>query len=183
MSGLVTLAEARAALRLGREDTTLDAELGRIIDSATELIETHFGVGIQRSFTEAHWGQTNVLWLNRYPVVSLTAVTVDGVALGDLSHYVLPSDTFGAMYGHAHRPSKPKGCVVQYVAGNFATASAVSAHWKEGALMQIRHMWRPYQENTGEVNEFDTAQVSTNTAGLARGLMAHFHGNHLPGLA
>jgi hypothetical protein len=80
---LVTVAEARAALRLGREDLALQPELERLITSATRLIDQHFGAMVVRTVTSELHNDPVVpyLHLRQGPISSVTSVSVDGVAL------------------------------------------------------------------------------------------------------
>lgn len=181
-SDLVTLDEARSALGLGRGDTAQNPAISRLIGSATELIEAHMGYGVQREVVETSDGGQYRLQLQAWPVVSITSVTVDGTAV-TTEDWVISLPNYGEVVGNLHRPSGPQEMVITYQAGRFADTASVSDLWKEGCMIQLRHQWQNYQEQTGEVNEFDTAAIARTQAGPARNLFEHFAGAHLPGLA
>ena len=179
---LISLAEARAALGLGRGDTSNNPALERLISAASDLIDAHMGCGVLREVVETSEGGTYRLQLKHWPVDSITSVTVDGATI-DTSDWVVPSDSYGEVIGNLHRPAVPHRMVVTYQAGRFADTASVSGLFKEGCLIQLRHTWQNYQEQLGEVNEFDTAAIARTQAGPARNLFEHFAGAHLPGLA
>lgn len=176
---LVTVFEARAALRLGFEDTTLEPELGRLITSASRLIDSHFGAMVTRTVTaEKHDAPRfgRYLQLRQSPVSSITSVTVDGVALAATGYQLIEGD-FQEYLARVsgYRPiswssARLQGISVTYVAGRYASTAAVPALVKDACIVQLRHMWRPTQHGVGDVNEFDTAAVAQITAGMARGL-------------
>jgi hypothetical protein len=185
---VLTLDEARSALRLGQTDVELLPELERLITSASLLLDSHIGPIVQRTVVEYHDRPPGTtLTLNTGPVASITSVVEDGVTL-PASSYLLRRDGDTA-HGQIERVMsavsspwlaiRPQGIVVTVVAGRMTSttdSSALAAHCKAGAVLQLQHMWRPYQHGAGVVSEFDTAAVATITQGLGRGVLEHFHG-------
>lgn len=182
---IVSLETARAALSLGRTDVSKQPDLERLISAASQVVEDHAGVVIKRSITESHDGVNYALTLRHYPVVAITAATVDGTAMtaGQLADYIVPTDNYGQVEGNYARPIYPNGLSITYTAGRFDAVADVTGYWREACLIQLRHMWQHYQEQVGEVNEFDTAAVAGTQAGPARGLLTYLHGSTMPGLA
>jgi uncharacterized phiE125 gp8 family phage protein len=90
----------RVKLELDIEDSESDALLGAKLDEATSDIEAHIGRTLSRAtLTQTFWGEpycTEYLMLDRRPVVSVTSVTVDDIAI-DASEYRLDKDT-GQIY-------------------------------------------------------------------------------------
>lgn len=175
---LVSAAEARSALVLGAEDVSLQDELARLITSASRLIDTHFGAMVAREVTEKHDPPRNGLYLQlrQSPISSITSVTVDGVAV-DSSGYQIVEGGYGEFLARVSgytpvwwQSARLQGITVVYQAGRYATTSVVPSIVKDACVVQLRHMWRPTQYGAGTVNEYDTAAVATDTAGLARGL-------------
>ncbi len=177
---LVTVAEARAALRLGREDLALQPELERLITSATRLIDQHFGAMVVRTVTSELHNDPVVpyLHLRQGPISSVTSVSVDGVALTSGQYQVVQGGYQEMLCRVAsYQPTlwlsrRLQGISVTYVAGRYATTSAVPAIVKDACMVQLRHLWRPTQHGvtSADVNEYDTAAVAPTSAGLARGL-------------
>ena len=191
---VVTLDEARAALRLGQTDTKLQPQLERLITSASYLLDQNYGPMVRREITEtirsSDRQSSDELFLTRYPVASVTSITIDDTVL-DASEYELRLEggqSFGviARLSNGVRVSWSNEAEVVFVAGRMTTTtdtSQLAAHCKQGAILQIQHMLRPMQHGVGETNEFDTAAVFANTQGLARGLNEHFHGLRRIGIA
>lgn len=175
---LITTAEARAALVLGFEDVSLQAELERLVTSASRLIDTHFGAMVVRTVTEKHDPPRHMpyLQLRQNPISSVTSVTVDGTVLASTGYQIIEGgygESLARVSGYvpiAWTSARLQGITVVYVAGRYATTAAVPALVKDACVLQLRHMWRPTQYGAGTVNEFDTAAVGGVTAGLARGI-------------
>ena len=177
---IVAIQEARSALRLGREDVALEPELTRLITSASRLIDHHFGCMVVRTVTsELHDDPGSpFLALRSGPVSSITSVTVDGTALtsGQTQKYVGGyGELICRVSSYVPAPwysRRLQGISVTYVAGRYATTSAVPALVKDACLLQLRHMWRPTQHGVSVQpdSEFDLAVASTGQQGMARGL-------------
>lgn len=82
---LVTLAKTKA--RLGISVTTYDTKLTEIIDEVSQLIVDYLGYDLaKQTYTETLAGnQRPYLLLARLPIVSVTSVSYQGVAVSDTS--------------------------------------------------------------------------------------------------
>jgi len=184
---IVTIAEARGAIRLGFDDVSLEPELTRIITSASRLIDHHFGCMVVRTVTaELHDDPCRpLLQLRQGPVSSITTVTVDGTALTAGQTQIVAGgygETICRVNSYTPAPwysRRLQGISVTYVAGRYATTSVVPAVVKDACILQVRHMWRPTQHGLAEnvAGEYDTAATAGVPSGLARGvkqLLAEF---------
>lgn len=134
---VVSLAEAKRHLNI--TTTASDDELRRFLDVATDLCEKVAGRPLRRlAFSESHDGGRTWIPLRRPPVVSVTTVTQDGVAVTD---YVVREDagliakgTYDALEDWE---SGAGNVVVDYVAGS--TVPAATA--EQAVLEALRHLW------------------------------------------
>lgn len=114
---------ARVKQELGITGTTYDTLLGHKIDEATSDIEAHIERTLARAtLSQQFWGEGTgeYLVLDRTPVVSITSVTVDGVAV-NTSEFRLDAEA-GILYrlDSSGYPSFWSWCgtvVVVFVAG------------------------------------------------------------------
>ena len=83
VDGLVTLAEARAALGWAATDTSNDSQLERYVEAATPLVEFHTGPLIQRSRVFTFDGGSSTIVV---PVrfASVTSIVESGVTITDV---------------------------------------------------------------------------------------------------
>lgn len=182
---LLTLSEAKEALRVGDEDVSLDPELVRLITAASRLIDTHFGAMVNRTITaELHDNpRSGLLRLRRSPVSSITSVSVDGTALSAGSYQVVKrgyDEWLARTAGYQMTPwmsVRLQGISVTYVAGRYASTAAVPALVKEAAVAQCRHWWRPTQHGVSESEGFGVP-LAIQQAGVApgvKGMLAEFY--------
>lgn len=137
---LVGLAEVKDHLNIPAADTSADEELRGFILSACDVVEDVVGVVARRSFTQTLSGRgERSLLLSRRPVISVTSVTVDGVALASTDYSVTPHGVLTRTAGRW--PSGVDNIVVVYVAGR----SVVPAGVLDGTKELIRINWRPQQ--------------------------------------
>ena len=110
----VTQAEIRKFLKIETAKITMNDVLDMIADGISTAINDYLGVPmINESFTEIYDGWTNyddvrgnTLYVNKYPIVSITSIADDDVAIASTGYYlyknegriVLKDDTFTADY-------------------------------------------------------------------------------------
>jgi len=110
----VTQAEIRKFLKIESAKTTMNDVLDIIADGISTAINKYLGVTmINTEYTEIYDGWTNygdargaILYVNKYPIVSITSIADDDVALASDGYYlyenegkiVLKNDTFTADY-------------------------------------------------------------------------------------
>lgn len=105
-STIVTLAEMRAFLNIPTAQTGKDDLLIDLLDSYNAEMEEYLGVAmINSTYTETYDGNgTDSLFLNHYPIISVTTLTIDDVAQtlntdyyihGEEGYIKLEDDTFG----------------------------------------------------------------------------------------
>lgn len=121
---LTTIDRVKSELSITDVDTARDNLLGVKIAEASADIEAHSGRIFSRAgLTERFWGDPGVseyLCLERYPVATITSVTVDGVLVA-ASEYRLDAET-GILYrldanGYPCIWSWCKDVVIVYAAG------------------------------------------------------------------
>lgn len=143
---LITLDEARAALRIPDSVTGPDADLSTLyIPAITAMVEDVTGPVVQRPVTQTlHGGGAVVL---AHMPTSVTSVTVDGIALteftADLSAGIIRAGTSTSVT--AFSPGL-NAVVVAYVAGIAATTEAVPAPIKLAARLILAHLWQVDQQ-------------------------------------
>ena len=170
---VLSLAEAKAAI--GQDTTSDDATLPPVITAVSLALDEGAGPIVVRTLTDEVYdgGQTDIQ-LAQWPVTSITSVTeYDGTTA-----QVLTAETNASkpVYGYRTEPyrGQPTGLlgptvirrgsgadarfpadrsnvVVTYVAGRFATTSAVSELFKEAARITLMHWWRTREQGTFEV--------------------------------
>lgn len=72
---LMSLADARASVKLPLADTSKDETLRDYIDAVAAVIEDLWGSVVPRTHTELHAGGAAAILLNHRPVISITSVT------------------------------------------------------------------------------------------------------------
>ena len=80
---IVTLAQMRAFLNIPTAQTGKDALLIELLDAYNNKIENYLGVAlINVAYTESYDGDgSDSLFLNHYPIISVTSLSIDGTAL------------------------------------------------------------------------------------------------------
>jgi hypothetical protein len=131
----VLLADAKAFLNL--TTTTNDAELQDMLDRAESILARRVGPLAPAAVEgEVHTGPGPLL-LKRYPVISVTSATSDGVAVNDLD---LDVDT-GRLYGTFS--SARRGVKVTYTEGR----SVLPLDLEAAVLELTRHLWQSQRGN------------------------------------
>jgi hypothetical protein len=148
----VGLAEVKDRLNIDPTDTAYDDELRGFILSASEVVEDIVGVVARRTFTETYsgCGERTVL-LRRRPVLSITAVTENGVTVPPSQYSVDSAGVLTRRVGFAAGRWLwgVDNINVVYVAGRTAGPWSVIDATKE----LIRINWRPQQG--GNYSPFD----------------------------
>lgn len=139
---LVELAEAKHFLNIPPANTAHDEKLRSLIASVTDVVEDITGVVVRRSFTEVYsgFGEPAIL-LRRRPVISVTSVSENGVALAASEYSV---NSFGVLtkatsYAAGRWLSGVDNIGVTYVAGRLAPTPSIL----DGARDLIRVNFRP----------------------------------------
>lgn len=142
---LITLDEARKALRLPASDNTNDTDLEMYVSAVTEPVEDVIGPGVSQSFTRNFDGGRNSIVLLGHGGVSVTAVTESGNPLTADSDYVVDT-VAGILMRGTYLAPRPffygrQNIVVTWTAGPFATTASVSPTVKLAARIILRHLW------------------------------------------
>lgn len=182
---LITLAEGRSALNQGSQ-TANNTEITALITAVSVRIDSSGeGVGpvvIRTVTSETHDGRGCTVQLDEWPVDSVTTVTEDGTVL-DSDQYLIDKTT-GELhrrdgdYDYRWEPGRAT-VVVTYEAGRVANTAAVGLHYKQGAYLLLKHMWRAEQWNTTGFTgggEFDTPQVAYPSFGIPNAVTDWFGG-------
>ena len=97
---LCTLSDVKTMLNISLEDTTQDSKLNLLIKQYSALIEGYIGYKLARAnYTEEVHCENNrqVVYLNHFPVQSVSSVTVGGEAITDFK--LFPEYTrWGGLY-------------------------------------------------------------------------------------
>lgn len=140
---LVGLDDVKKHLNIADTNTTYDEELRGFIASVTDVVEDVVGVVVRRSFTETYNGHgQRAILLRRRPVVSVTSVLEDGVAVAASDYLVTAAGVLTRTYGRWG-----DSVTVTHVAGRPVTPASVL----DGAKELIRINWRPQTGGNGSV--------------------------------
>lgn len=143
---LLSLAEAKDAMRIPTTDTTRDATLaGTYIPAITSVVEDVVGPVVHRTVTHTSRGDVPSILLHALPIASITSVVVDGLALTAGTGYVVDLANGIVYAGSASSRSTFAGgigsVVVTYVAGVCATTAEVPENVKLAARMILADQW------------------------------------------
>lgn len=157
---VITLTEAKTAT--GITTTTWDTPLAQAVTAISRQLDTLCGPIVNRTITnETHSGGHWTIQLRHRPVASITTVTeYDGTNARTLTaetNAAKPTDaylhdgTLGTLRsGLLRRRSNDtdewfepgrRNIEVTYVAGRAANTAAVSARFKQAAVMMLRNIW------------------------------------------
>jgi hypothetical protein len=145
---IVTLAEAKAQLRIDPADTADDAELQAYVDAITSVVEEykHEIVEQRRISEDLDLCDRRRFRLWSAPVVSLVSVaSVDGSTTWDVSNMRL--DTSSGLVRVLSGPAVSGLVEAVYLAG-YAT---VPERYKRGALVILQHAWETQRGSSGPV--------------------------------
>lgn len=148
---IVTLGEAKTELNI--TGTSYDPVLQRWISAISDLVDALCGPVVARTITdEQHDGNGTVLFLRRWPVLSVTTVTEyssgTATALAAESLATAGDYLFNADLGTVTRRSSwskstfaASGVLVTYEAGRYADTASVGDRWKTAVLAILRRFW------------------------------------------
>ena len=142
---IVSLADAKAHLNI--TTTTDDEELRRFLAVATEMAERYCNRALRRkTISETHDGDTEALLLRSRPVLSITTVTENGVALA-ATDYTL--DATAGLLLRGSTTAELEWCdgrqniTVAYVSG-YTDPPQVA---QQAVLELTRHLWQTQRGN------------------------------------
>ena len=139
---LISIEAARVAIGLADDDASHDAALEPLIDQASATIVAFIGQPLARqTYRETVWSRTatDSLILSRFPVVSVTSVEVDGVAI-DADDFRVELAT---AIVHRRSPTRcgpfwPAGeTVIEYAAG-YELPTDLPADMQRAAILMLR---------------------------------------------
>ena len=190
--GVVSLDEVKAHLNIPSTDTTLDEELRRFMDAATDLAENYTGIILgQRTFTdETYDGQNEFLRIINPKVISIISVVENGLTLNSNQYFMdhtgqrlyrIGSGTLYSSNSYGYWAPGIQNIKVTYKAGFINPPSAI----RQGVLEIIRHLW---QTQRGAMNVMGRniegdQMYSAPTYSLPRRAMELLDPASLPGLA
>jgi hypothetical protein len=190
VADILTLTEARAALRKVAMDTVDDADLlGYYIPAVTQLCESVAGPIMTASKSRTFNGGGPSLQLPS-PAASVTSVTQAGQNLSATTDYTVDLAAGIVYCGQfpvwaTFLPSL-QNIVVNYTVGYAATSAAVTANHKLAARIILRQLWQ--SDMQGQRPQFgtqdtDTVQVPTGFAIPRRAWELLRPANTMPGFA
>lgn len=150
MADILSLDEARKAIRVPQNDTSKDADLqATYIPAVTAVVEDLVGPVMQATRTFTTSGGDRLLILPTEPV-SITSMVESGVTLVADTDYVV-SLVAGIIYrGSSDAPlnyaTGTQNVVVTYVAGPYAASTNVPANIKLAARIILAHLWQADQQ-------------------------------------
>lgn len=155
---LLSAAEARAAVAIDTSDTSQDANLAIYNTAVSERLDELCGPVVQRTVTsELHNGGSYFIQLYNRPVASVTTATeyvgTTGTTLTAESNASKPSSAYmletrtGILRrrtdgGDTRFATGRQNIAITYVAGRYATTSAVGERFKLAAQIMLSHIWR-----------------------------------------
>lgn len=154
---LITYAEGLDAIQQDSlADSDDEAALERIITGVSRQVDRDWGPMVARSVTALHDGGHPIVFLEQYPVSSITTVyertgttqttiTAENYASPTANDYLLDAAT-GRLWrrsvgGDYCWATGRRNITVTYSAGRYASTSAVDSHVKLAAKIAVRHVW------------------------------------------
>jgi hypothetical protein len=190
--GIVSLDEVKSHLNIPSTDSTLDEELRRFIDSASDLAESYVGQVLgRRTFTdELYDGGTEFIRLRNPKAISITSVYENGILIPSSNYvidytgqrlYRIGSGTLYATNSYGYWTQGMNNVSITYVAGYVNPPAAA----KQGVLEIVRHLW---QTQRGAMNVMTRNQTGDDfyqgsTYSLPRRAMELLDPVSFPGLA
>jgi hypothetical protein len=190
--GIVGLDEVKAHLNIPTTDTTLDEELRRFIDAATDLAETYVGQVLgRRTFTsELYDGGTEFIRIRNPKAISITSVTENGLAVSSSAYvldytgqrlYRIGSGTLYATNSYGYWVQGMNNISITYVAGYVNPPMAA----RQGVLEIIRHLWQTQRGSMSVMGRSlgGDELYTTPTYSLPRRAMELLDPTSFPGIA
>lgn len=151
MADVLSLDDAREAIRLPSTDTSKDAQLtATYIPAVTAVIEDLVGPVMQGQRTYVADGAGGMILLPALNLVSVDAITEAGVALTAATDYAVDAAAGIVYRGTAVDPIDFTGgrqaVEVTYTAGQYATSADVPANIRLAARIILAHLWQADQQ-------------------------------------
>jgi hypothetical protein len=195
---LLTLQEAKSALRIDATDTYSDTLLAASITAISRRLDRAIGPSVVRSVSgEIHDGGHPRIELRYGPVQAVGTVweyqTTSLQVLTENTAAVNPTDGW---YGERYVPdaslysgiilrtvsgfptrfwSGVGNVVCTYTAGRSTSTGAVDVRIKEGARLALRNWWRQYEQSVAGFEEFDVPRATFPTYALPRACCELLH--------
>lgn len=181
---VLTLAEAKAAVKLGATDSSKNALVAAAITSLSRSFDSIYGPVVQRTVTsELHDGGGYAVALLEAPVTAASDVTT-------VTEYVGTASTVLSVESNSSKPANaylvdrypgwtrlglirrrssdsddtyPAGRLnveITYEAGRYATTAAVDERFKEAARLWLANRWRAAGMSTVSVDDYDVPHLS-----------------------
>lgn len=168
-NSLVTLAEAKIHLGIAADVETEDEKINALIDSASNQIERYCRTFfIRRTVSaEPHDGQKKLIFLAKYPVVSITTFVDPAANAVPSTDYYLDKPT-GKLthWGRFPRPTNSEGFttkwLITYIAGWYDSVETVDADLK---LACLRLVALDSESPTGGVDSVSVGSLSISYSG------------------
>lgn len=152
---LVTSSEVQRAVA-GIPEAKVELIDGYITD-VSRHIDDLCGPVVQRTVTaELHHGNGLAVILNRYPVLSVTSVTENGVTLTTAdwsvdsnSGILIRTGGTASPYTNQRWQFGQRNVAVTYVAGRYPNTAAVDPLFRSATIMAVKAMWTSQQAITG----------------------------------
>lgn len=175
MADILTLADARAALRLAAADTSNDADLSATyIPATTSVCESVAGPIMTASMSRVYNGGAPSLLLPS-AATAVTSVTQLGTTLSPASDY-----TVDLVAGIIYCGTFPIWAIfipglqtltVNYTVGYAAAPANVRADHKLAARIILRHLWQADQQGTGAGRSVGGASPDLDVVGTPTGYL------------
>lgn len=186
---LLTLDEAKDALKIDLTDNRKDDVLPRYITAVSRFLDQRVGPTVAREVTESHDGGDCEIKLRHRPVRSVTSVTE---YRGGTATVVSASTAAAPVHGYMAEPYPPDptllngvllrttgttstrwpaghlNVAVVYEAGRYETTAAVDDRFKQAAAICLINMWRDQQQSAGGFGEFDVPVAAFPTFALPK---------------
>ena len=190
-TGILSLSEAKAHLNIPDTSTSLDEELRRFIDSATDLAENYTGLVLGRqTFTDTFNGGVDQIKIRNPKIISVTSIVENGNTLvegtdfytdytGQRIHRIGTSSLY---YTNAHGLFAPgvQNVVITYVAGFTNPPAGV----RQGVLEILRHTWQTQRGSMNVLNKnADDGYNPGSTYSIPRRASEYLDQASLPGIA
>ncbi|SDZ55188.1 hypothetical protein SAMN05216215_10977 [Saccharopolyspora shandongensis] len=179
---VLTLDDAKAALNVNATNVD-DVELASWVTAVSQRLDKLVGPVVKRAITdETHDGGHHEVFLEHYPVRSITAMTeydgITAVALAAETNASRPADGY---LPDRYRPDRAllssrirrrragadamfaagrSNVVVSYEAGRFDSTETVGDRYKAAARFLLINLWRSQEDSVGQSAEFDVPMLS-----------------------
>lgn len=118
-----TLSDVKATLKIPASDTSQDALLQDIVDSANDEMLRLFGLTSTAPTTYTNTydvidAYSSGIYLVQYPVISVTSVTIDGAVIDPSLYYLKRPESFGLIAGTKSEWMQSRQLIqIEHVAG------------------------------------------------------------------